>query len=350
MRTAPLSLKIDSVNTGNLPWVPDFIVINNPGNRWVWLPQIKKWVPPTYMNAIYPWSISPPTYEVVIGNAVGSDGQNATPAGVTAGTGSTALPIVQFIVGEPIDPSPGTPYGVVINAGSVSILGTPTVSITGTPSVNIANSPSVTITSGTVSISGTPTVSISNVPAVTINSGTVSITGTPSVNIANTPAVTINSGTVSISNITAGTVSINGNVTVITPATYANGNAVRSYGVIGDFLSSSTPAVGVIPQLVIGPFAGDLIFLWKVTWGLFNTGSTNPGGGNYIVKTNGGTILWKIPMSVAGQANAIDRYTENFTPLSSRVAGEGLIVTMDSALAGCAGYVNANAVTFFTGP
>lgn len=89
---------------------------------------------------------------------------------------------------------------VAIQAGSVTITGTPSVTIA-SGTVNIGNTPTVilgagtanvgsisgisgTVTvAGTVNIGNTPSVTISGTPNVNISSGTVSITGTPNINI-----------------------------------------------------------------------------------------------------------------------------------------------------------------------
>lgn len=139
MRFTPTNIKLDTDITGNIPWIAEYISINNPGNRWIYLPQIKKWIPPTYMNAIFPWGITPPSYEICIGSAVASDGQSGTPSGVTAGSGSTALPTIEFISQERVTPNPGTPYGITINAGTVNLAAGTSVSISGTPNVQFTN-------------------------------------------------------------------------------------------------------------------------------------------------------------------------------------------------------------------
>lgn len=197
MRFTPTNIKLDTDITGNIPWIAEYISVNNPGNRWIYLPQIKKWIPPTYMNAIFPWGITPPSYEICIGSAVASDGQSGTPSGVTAGTGASALPTIEFISQEPVTPNPGTPYGITINAGTVNLAAGTSVSISGTPNVQFTNAQIavLNVTGGILQVASNQT-QILTIPGGPSVPGTFDLTasvpaGTQSLIVIITRAITI---------------------------------------------------------------------------------------------------------------------------------------------------------------
>jgi len=177
---------------------------------------------------------------------------------------------------------------VNVQAGSITISGTPTVLVSGTVAVSITGANVVVLGGGTASIG-----SISAIDSTVTVAGTVNIGNTPAVTISGTPTVNINSGTVSIS----GTPSIN----ILSQSVTVNVNSP------GTALDNQTTAANTAATygpytLPAGTHAIGLVLTNQAAAFLIQGNTTGQSYGVYGVQGNGNILpagYYVIPVSQA---------------------------------------------------
>jgi hypothetical protein len=209
---------------------------------------------------------------------------------------------------------------VVIQSGSVSIVGTATVTISGTANVAITGTPTVILGAGTASVGSVSAINSTVTVAGTINIGNtpaVTISGTPTVNIGNSPTVSI-SGTVTVSVSNTPSVTINGTPTVNIGLGVSNVTATGNLNVLNAAVTLNLAGLsGAGFQLAAGTFQGTIVFELSfdggTTWQA--TQFTNPTDGSVgqslIFGANNGAITRSL--FIAGGADHVRARVSAFT-------------------------------------